>query len=152
LEILSDNWPEFKQAIADIRDLHVLTYYFSSERRATEQRWRKLNENIQKGSLRFGEYLGEFEGIRRLLALLEMRITSEDEFCRLVMGYDPELCNIIMPVLQLNKGQTFRQIQIRLAKNNSRVELKDLENVLDDLANIGKIRKQYENDRFVFRK
>jgi hypothetical protein len=98
------------------------------------------------------KYLGEFEEIKRLLALLEIRVTSEDEFCRLVMGYDPELCNLVLPVLQQNKGQTCRQIQIRLGNNQSRVELRKLENVLDDLANIGRIRKLYEGNQFVYTK
>lgn len=153
LEILSENWPELKQAITETRDLAVLTYYFSSERRRSQERWRKLNENIENQSRRIGSYLNEeFDGVRRLLALTQMGITSEDDFCRLIMGYDPELCTQIMPVLQSNKGLTCRQIQAKLRVNGNHIDLRKLENVLDDLFSIGKIKKHYENNQFVFRK
>jgi len=153
LEILGANWAELGHELTERRDLRILTYYCSFERKNSEHRWRKFNENIHVNSLNFGQYLGEeFDGVRRLLALFELGITNENEFCSVIMGYEPQLCSAIIPILLTDRGQTSRQVQTKLRSNGNPVDLRKLENILDDLANNGRVQKRYENGHSVFLK
>lgn len=152
LEILKNNWTELDGKISEKKDLKVLVYFCSFEHKNCEQRWRKFNENIQEGSQKLGRFLGvEFDGVRRLLALLDLGIVEEKDFCSRILGYDFDLSRLILPILQTN-GQTNRQIQTKMRESGNLIDLRKLVAILDDMANLGKIRKQYENGRTVFLK
>ena len=151
LEILALNWDELNQIILDRKDLKILTYYCSFEKRSSEQRWRKFNERLQNDTHLFGEYLGEgFDGIRRLLALFELSIINDGEFCQRIIGYNSQLVSLILPLMQLDRGLTARQVQIKLRSVGQQIDLQKVTLILDDLNSSGKLQKLIDNFQFVY--
>ena len=150
LYILAENWSELKLKIAQVQKLKVLMYYIQFETKNSVQRWRSFNEIINRMTEEFKIYLGEnFESQKKLIAMYELNISDDNDFCSKILGYDSRLVPFIVSTLG-ERQLTDRQIQKRLKQRGKEVQLRELRKILDDLSKQGIIQKRYEETKIFF--
>lgn len=163
LNILTLNWSQLKTKLNDYQKLQVLAYFITFEMENPEQRKRALNEAMidkieeinmlwkERAKYGYPIYLGEeIERVRRLMALYELNISDDDDFCFKVLGYDIEKAPQVISIMENQASLTFIQIRKRLRERGLNIDSRELKKILGDLSDCGKVLRRHERNKVLY--